>query len=77
MVEEVEEAGEFAAEAEYSSEAARIHFGLRLKVHIYIYIYKIDIIVNIPQMPQGNMFPKYQIFLEHLNTKSSQGWVHF
>ena len=28
-------------------------------------------------MPQGNMFPKYQIFLEHLNTKSSQGWVHF
>ena len=32
VVEEVEEAGEFAAEAEYSSEAARIHFALRLKV---------------------------------------------
>ena len=51
MVEEVEVAGEFAAEAEYSSEATRIHFGLRLKVPIYVYM--IDIIVNILQMPQG------------------------
>ena len=76
MVEEVEEAGEFAAEAEYSSEATRIHFGLRLKVP-KMFFCTLDIIVNILQMPQGNMFPKYQIFLEHLNTKSSQGWVHF